>query len=345
MRVSRERPRSSVIADLRWFAPNRYCALPVARLRALGWTIAEDGDAPARLTVAADGACAVDGFAFATRHRTPLALYVWDLPPWRLGDGKPDPVFALGARLVRLPRPGGYRERAGYYSRIRAVAKRAQAVWCPSQHTLADVTRHFGVHATELPFCYDSDRFVAPASRTPNAVPVILSISRLVASKDHATVVRAVARLGLPATVHVIGRGPEAGPLRALAASLGVALRLDDGWATDEAIVEAYRGADVVACPSHFEGFGLTPMEGLAMGCRVVASDIPTHREFVGDRVGLFPAGDEAALTTRLVEALAAGPAAPQPIEALSIAACTHRLDRALRALHLEPSGPSLQHP
>ena len=100
-------------ADLRWFAPNRYCGLPVARLRALGWTIAADGDAPARATIAADGQCAVDGFAFARRHGTPLVLYVWDLPPWRLGDGKPDPVLALGPRLLRIPRPGGYRERAG----------------------------------------------------------------------------------------------------------------------------------------------------------------------------------------------------------------------------------------
>lgn len=338
-----------MIADLRWFAPNRYCALPVARLRALGWTIAEDGDAPARFTVAADGQCAVDGFAFSRRHRTPFALYVWDLPPWRLGEGRPDPVFAVGPRLIRVPRPvGGYRERAGYYGRIRAAARRADAVWCPSGHTMADVTRHFGVHATRLPFCYDSDRFVAPVTRTPGTPPVILSISRLVPSKDHATLIRAAAQLATPVTLHLIGRGPEAGPLRALADRLGVTLRLDDGWASDDEIVAAYRGADVVACPSHFEGFGLTPIEGLAMGCRVVASDIPTHREFVGERVGLFPAGDDAALATRLDEALtearAKGPAPARPTEALSIEACARRFDRALRALHLTPSGPP-QHP
>jgi len=125
------------VDDLRWFAPNRYCTLPVPALRRAGLSVALEADEPARLALAADGQCAVAGFEYARRHRCPLLLYVWDLPPWRLGRGRPDFVFELGGHIRRLRRPiGGYPERAGYYSRIRFVARRATALWCPSSATM-----------------------------------------------------------------------------------------------------------------------------------------------------------------------------------------------------------------
>lgn len=325
--------------DLRWFAPNRYCALPVPALRAAGLRIAESGDAPARIAVAADGQCAVAGFEYAARHRCPLILYLWDLPPWRLGDGRPDPMFGLGARIIRIPRPfGGYRERAGYYSRIRFVARRATAVWCPSQQTTADVAERFGVATRQLPFCYDSDRFNAfsATARTAQGVPTLLAISRLVPSKNHMVLLRAAAQLPRPVMVRIIGRGPEGESLTRSASALGVTLRLDDGWANDEEIVAAYREAAVVVCPSRFEGFGLTPMEGLVMGRTVVASAIPVHREFVEGLVRLFEPDDADQLARHCAEALdAPAPTVPaiSPLPELTIEACAERISTALEPL------------
>ena len=40
-----------------------------------------------------------------------------------------------------------------------------------------------------------------------------------------------------------------------------------------------YSGALAAVSPSLFEGFGLTILEALSCGCRVIASDIPAHRE------------------------------------------------------------------
>ena len=323
--------------DIRWFAPNRYCALPVPALRAGGLQVSESGDAPARVVVAADGQCAVAGFEFARRHRCPLILYVWDLPPWRLGSGRPDLIFATRTRIRRVPRLiGGYAERAGYYSRIRFVARQAAQVWCPSLQTITDVQERFGVRALRLPFCYDSDRFrtstAAPLERP--SPPVLLSIARLVPRKNHGVVLRAAARLTQPVIVHLIGQGPEAESLRHEASALGVTLRLDEGWASDEAIVAAYREAAVVVCPSRFEGFGLTPMEGLALGRPVIASDIPVHREFVGEQVRMFDPDDDAQLAQHCAEALAvARPTVPtsSPLPTLTIEACAARLQAALQ--------------
>ena len=322
--------------DLRWFAPNRYCTLPVPALRRSGLRIALEGDAPARLAVSADGQCAVTGFEFARRHRCQFLLYVWDLPPWRLGRGRPDVVFELGGRIRRIPRPvGGYPERAGYYSRIRFVARRAAALWCPSSRTVGDVGERFGCAAERVPFCYDSERFNRSAvGRFPVVAeePVVLCISRLVPHKNHAAVLRAVAHLAPRPLVRIIGQGPEAEPLRRLAADLGLTLELDDAWASDEEIVAAYRAATVVVSASRFEGFGLTPIEAIALGVPVVASDIPMHREFVDGFARFFPLDDAAALAAAIeAEIQAAGRrrdgAAPavSPLPELTIDACAAR--------------------
>jgi len=320
--------------DVRWFAPNRYCTLPVPALRRTGLAIALDGEQPAGLAFAADGASVVAAFEYSRRHRCPLALYIWDLPPWRLGRGRPDLVFEAGGKLVRLPRPwGGYPERAGYYSRIRHAVCRADAVWCPSTNTVEAVEQHFGISAERIPFCYDSDRFPG-AGQFPLSAPrsplTLLSVSRLVPHKNHGVILRAAARIPSRPLVRILGEGPEAERLRQEAGTLGVRLELPGVWASDEAIHAAYREASVLVCPSRFEGFGLTPLEGLAMGLPVVASDIPPHREFLGAAVRFFAPDDDANLAREL-QAVFTLPSCrptdlPSILPPLTISACAARL-------------------
>ena len=68
-------------------------------------------------------------------------------------------------------------------------------------------------------------------------------------------------------------------------------------------MVTAYRSAEVLVCPSRFEGFGLTPMEGVACGVPTVASDIPPHREFLGTAVHFFTLDDEESLVAAVTAA------------------------------------------
>ncbi|HEU5218402.1 MAG TPA: glycosyltransferase [Gemmatimonadales bacterium] len=298
--------------DIRWFAPNRYCTLPVPALRESGLTIALSGNEPAGLAVAADGVCAHEAYDYAQRRHCPLLVYLWDLPPWRLGRGKPDLVFSFTGTVRSIPRLlDRYPERAGYYSRLGYIAQRATEVWCPSTNTARDVASRFGVDPLRVPFCFDSARFHDVSSHksqvTDHPLP-LLSISRLVPHKNHAILLTAAARLNPRRRVRIIGRGPEAEPLRRLGRALGVTLDLTDTWVSDEQIVAAYRVASAVVCPSRFEGFGLTSMEGLAMGLPVIASDIPVHREFMQEAVRYFPPEDDAALLQALESALASSP-------------------------------------
>ena len=103
--------------------------------------------------------------------------------------------------------------------------------------------------------------------------------------------------------------------------------------ADDPAVVRAYHGAAVAVCPSTFEGFGLTPIEAVASGVPVVASDIPPHREHLAGVARLVPPGDDAALAAEIRAALEAPAADPSLVRHLTIEAAAERFMASLRDL------------
>lgn len=50
-----------------------------------------------------------------------------------------------------------------------------------------------------------------------------------------------------------------------------------------EDLLNLYAKCDALLQPSHWDGFAMQPLEALAAGARVIASDIPAHREVLGD--------------------------------------------------------------
>ncbi len=317
--------------DVRWFASNSYTALLVPSLRRLGLKVATEGDGPARLALAMSGRTAVQAWRYAARRCATLLLYLWDLPPEGTGRGRADPVWWIGGRLLRIPRPwGGYRRRPGYYSRLRYIALRADAIWVPSAMTRDIVAQRFGVTGERLPYCYDSERFFPGRPAARSAPPTLLTVSRLRPHKNQAVVLQAAALLRRSIVVRLIGRGPEQANLAALAARLGVACTIETS-ADDETVARAYHEAAVAVCPSRFEGFGLTPIEAVASALPVVASDIPPHREFVGQAARLAPPEDPVAMAEAIAEALEAPPADPSLIRDLTIPAAAARFYAAIQ--------------
>src|SRR5256884_582631 len=233
------------------------------------------------------------------------------------------------SRYVWFPRLGWrYAARRGFYSRLRYVAAHAAAVWVPSAATATSVRDRFGVDCRQVPFCYDSDRFTAaPGMRRSG----LLSVSHLTPHKNHAAVVRAAARVEPKTPVRIIGKGPERASLERLAATLGVTCSIESDL-TDTDMVTAYRTAEVVVCPSTFEGFGLTPMEAIATATPVVASDIPPHREFLGASPRYFTLGDDDGLVAAIGAARAGPPPAPDVLSGVTIDAAAARFSAGLRS-------------
>lgn len=84
------------------------------------------------------------------------------------------------------------------------------------------------------------------------------------------------------------------------------------GVVADMAMLQSlYAGAECYVAHSHFESFGLTPLEALAAGTPVVAADIPAHREVCGDRAVYYDPDDLEALAALVLAAGSAPPPAP----------------------------------
>jgi alpha-1,3-rhamnosyl/mannosyltransferase len=72
------------------------------------------------------------------------------------------------------------------------------------------------------------------------------------------------------------------------------------GWVDDAARDALLTGATLYAYPSRYEGFGLSPLQAMASGTPVVATDAGALREVLGQAAHLVPAGDEHALSAAL---------------------------------------------
>jgi glycosyltransferase involved in cell wall biosynthesis len=319
------------VDDVRWFAPNAYAALVVPELRRRGLVVALEGTAPARLAFAMGGRAAEPAWRYARARHALLAVYIWDLPPRSTAAGRYDPVWRMGSRLIRIPRPiGGYRRRAGFFSRLRYVAASADAVWAASGMTREILRERFGLDAERVPYCYDSGRFQPAPEVARESPPTILCVSRMEVHKNQAAVLRAAAHLGPEVQVRLIGRGPEHQRIAALAKAVGVRCRIELE-ADDATVTRAYHTAAVVAAPSRFEGFGLTPIEALASGTAVVASDIPPHREYLDGAVRLVIPDDERALAAALHDAMGDSRPDPACVSRLTIPAAADRFESSLQ--------------
>ena len=107
----------------------------------------------------------------------------------------------------------------------------------------------------------------------PEDAILLLSVGELNDNKNHATVIRALAKVE-DANIHyaIAGNGPLKETLEALAKSLGVGGQLHLlGYRRD--VAELYKAADICVFPSIREGQGLAALEGMASGLPLIASD------------------------------------------------------------------------
>ena len=129
----------------------------------------------------------------------------------------------------------------------------------------------------------DTDRFSEavvdrPAKRSELGVPedalVILSVGELNRNKNHAAVIKAVAKLNNPSVFYLIcGTGPLERYLRVLSNELGVAGQVKLlGFRND--IAELCKTADIFAFPSRREGLGVAALEAMAAGLPLVTSNV-----------------------------------------------------------------------
>jgi glycosyltransferase involved in cell wall biosynthesis len=114
---------------------------------------------------------------------------------------------------------------------------------------------------------------------------------------------------GLPHRLLIIGsrdnfRTADKGVLRKID-SLGPLAAAFTGFISDEQLMDCLSAAALLVQPSLYEGFGLPPLEAMALGTPALVSDIPAFREiYNGFPVAFFRAADSIDLKNKMMELL-----------------------------------------
>jgi glycosyltransferase involved in cell wall biosynthesis len=150
-------------------------------------------------------------------------------------------------------------------------------------------------------------RFAGGDGPRPTPRHDFLYVGRLVSEKGVTTLLRALALLNgrpgrRPATLLVVGDGPQRASLEELARALGIGAQVHFvGTKRDEALVEAIADGEIAVVPSEWEEpMGGVALELLAAGKPLIVSARGGLRECVGDAAWDFPNGDAAALAERM---------------------------------------------
>ena len=177
-------------------------------------------------------------------------------------------------------------------TRPRRLARRAARVLCDTEVVRGELIREWGLDPGRVRTAPLAPRRLTTAS-SPSAHRYFLSVGALEPRKAPDVLVagfRLARERGLAAELIVAGDGRvnvEAPGVRRL------------GHVED--LGSLYAGALAVVLPSWIEGFGLTPVEGIAAGAPAIVSDLPVLREVLGDGALYVTPGDASGLGDALL--------------------------------------------
>ncbi|MEX6507302.1 glycosyltransferase family 4 protein [Jiella sp. M17.18] len=287
----------------------------IAELEALGWEVRHLGlppgfpepDGRAMATAAAefsnlaDGELVlVDGLAFGV------------LPEIARHEAKRLRLVALVHHPLALETGLSPAAQKHFAASERAALHAARAVVVTSPATAATLTADYDVAPEKLSVAVPGVDPVPDdeAAKGEGDPPVILSVGSLIPRKDHATLIEALAAIrNLPWRARIAGSdaldAATAAALKRQIAERGLEERVTlVGVLAD--VAPEYRGADVFALASRYEGYGMVFAEAMAHGLPIVSCAEGAPADLVPAEAGArFAAGDAAGLADALRALLA----------------------------------------
>jgi len=183
--------------------------------------------------------------------------------------------------------------------RLRSSISRASAIIAVSRTTAAEITCRFGIPESDvhvIPNGIDPNISARPALRDRLfQEPYILAVGHLEKRKNYEMLISAFSIVARQWGGILVLAGKDSGmgsKLKAKALEEGIPHRIRfTGSVPDEVLWTLLRDCEILACPSLYEGFGMTLLEGMAMNVPVVASNIPAHFEVASDGACLVDTG------------------------------------------------------
>ena len=146
----------------------------------------------------------------------------------------------------------------------------------------------------------DTKRFARPVKDISGQQDfVVTMVAAFRPQKDQDTLIRAFMHLESNYRLQLVGGGQRGEELKALCRELGLEDRVQFlGVRMD--VPDIMEQSDVIVLSSHWEGFGLAAVEGMASGRPMVATDGDGLRDIVGGAGVLFQPGDDQELASAI---------------------------------------------
>jgi glycosyltransferase involved in cell wall biosynthesis len=243
---------------------------------------------------------------------------------------------------------------------VRHIARSADATVAQSTDTASNLRTYYTPELEAAIIPLGIPRPLVPArDRTSLGLSenafVIACVGRVVPRKAVDRLLHVFANARIPdSCLVVMGDGSELPSLQALASSLGIAEKVRfPGFVTDADKYRYLAAADAYVSTSLHEGFGLVFLEGAAAGLPVLCYNHGGQTDFLvdGETGYLVNAGDEAALTRRLVDVAAdrallsrLGEGARAMAEVYMIDRCAEQYERLFdQIIASQPPAPARQ--
>jgi glycosyltransferase involved in cell wall biosynthesis len=204
--------------------------------------------------------------------------------------------------------------------RLPVMARSSSMIICAARSIKREICEHLGVEPEKVRVIPDAPRRIfrplAPEQtiETRRRLGVedqfILSVGTIEPRKNLLNLVRAfeeiLRRTQLRPQLVIVGReGWLTAELYAFIERAGLKERLlFAGYVSEDELRALYSSCRVCVYPSVYEGFGLPPLEAMACGAPVVASNIDVIQETVGDAARLVPPTDVRLLADAITELL-----------------------------------------
>ena len=188
--------------------------------------------------------------------------------------------------------------------------RRADTVVAISEEVERYMQQELGVRKDRIrviPNGTDLSRLQERADRPFHTPAHLLMVGRLEPQKGHDTVLQALASVSAPWRLSIAGTGSLERTLKERVERLGLMSRVHFLGARHD-VPALLADADLLLFPSKWEGMGLVPLEAIASGVPVIASDLPAMRDLLPQSALVAPE-NVPAWTRAIAEALAdAGP-------------------------------------
>jgi glycosyltransferase involved in cell wall biosynthesis len=181
-----------------------------------------------------------------------------------------------------------------YFGKLQARAyKNAAAIVCDSNFSANEFRELVDASATiDVVYPGVDERFAA-IERYPDPSPFALVVGTVEARKNLLVLVEALPSLPALRIVSVGPPTPYADAVRARAAELNVADRVDlSGYVEREQLDALYASATCALVPSTYEGFGYALAEAMCAGVPAIAANASSLVEVAADKIPLVPPDD-----------------------------------------------------